>query len=246
MLSLESALSKLEVYALMSKQAQIFCKFFSGQSRNPKMFNAGQSSRFSTMEEKLIKKVEALFESPCMLDEDYIWEDEPAVPLKEIPFHPWFPHDDESVCEYLDQLPEAERLAILLTWNITDDPRELPQQITEAFSLKTSPTCIPEIQDLRPVFKMFAAQQKPIHFFADALRIVNRLTGNYWLDGICECGGSCGCGIPWDLRSIKTVSSQLKKAKHIINNVNVLSKWIRQKPNQNVLQIIGLFSGQSR
>ncbi len=233
----QDAITTLQQYALLSAQGEVFTHFFPRNANDARLLNRG-SSASSKMEEKLIKAMEKLFQVEIM--EQYAWEDQEFEPLQEIPFHPWFPHDDEAIYEYADQLPEAERLAALLSWN--PYPDQLEEQIAEAFSLNVSPDPINIPSDLQPIISSFDAQKVPIKFFADSLRIVNRATGNYWFDGLCMCGGGCGCGIPWNVADINTVASQLKKAKAISKRTSQISSWIRKDPNANIPVLLNLFS----
>ncbi|MFN7976364.1 MAG: hypothetical protein U0166_29200, partial [Acidobacteriota bacterium] len=168
-------MAALAEYSTLADQAKVLCALLPGDRKDAKLLRRGKSG-LRVMEERLL----ATLQTMIPVNEgavECLSEDEPVSPLADIPFLPWFPHGDEMQGEYLEYLPEAERLACLVSWGAT------PEQVAVSFGLDEVPALgAPRYEE---ALVRLREQPEPQRFLADALQVVNKDTGVYAWDGLC-------------------------------------------------------------
>lgn len=171
------ATEALRQYATLAEQGSVLAEFLPEEGSNAILLKRGESG-FRRLEETLLAKLGTLIPVNEGALESLAYDDGPLPPLTDIPFLPWYPHGEELLGEYVNDLPEAERLASLLSWGVT------PEQLAVAFDLLESPDfTVPKYDE---AIAALERQPEPIRFLADALRVVNKITGVYIWDGLCD------------------------------------------------------------
>lgn len=224
--------SALTDYLKLAEQAAVLKELLPGQEQEPALMKRARSG-LRMLEEVLLKKLQTMIPlHEAVLDSI---DTEDASPLEDIPFQSWFPHGDENLSEYMDELPEGERLAAILSWGGT------PEQVADAFGLDTVPKfTLPKYEQL---LERLEGQREPIKFLADVFRVINKDSGCYWWDGLCDCGGGCGHGLPWNVRDITLIANQRKEAESIGKRLVSLSKWIHRDPKARVARLLQIIGG---
>lgn len=229
------ALAALGDLKVLANQSRVLLEVAPSEARNPQMFQRNKNGALG-IEKILLQKLERI--SGC---QEYwpweMWEEERPEELspsfKHLPFEAWFPHYEDFQFD-LQYVGESLRLAIILTWHVDS----IAEAAEEAFEITDFPQAeLHKIPD-SAIEKILQSSRRPIRYLLDAINVVNRNTGNYFWDGICACGGGCGCGITWDIRTIREVESHLPSARAIGRRLSSLTKWIARDPKRKVMQIV--------
>ncbi|MFN7970826.1 MAG: hypothetical protein U0166_00490 [Acidobacteriota bacterium] len=173
-LDVGGAVSALHDYVTLGEQAAVLKELLPGHESRPELMRR-EPSGLRGMEDALLKKLGTLIPiNEAMVDS---FDGEDGSPLHDIPFQSWFPHGDETLGDYMEELPEAERLAAIISWGGT------PEQVADAFGLD-------EVQRFAPpkyeeVIDRLERQREPIRYLADAFRVVNKDTSCFWWDVLC-------------------------------------------------------------